>query len=167
MEAWRKELYHHGIKGQKWGIRRFQNPDGTLTPDGKKRYSSNEDSDNFAKSAGYKYKALANFKRTKEKITDEIRRNPKGVDTKRLADEHITASKITEFAFKEHSRLEDMLRQKYESLNYDFIAEAKTGEIYVRSMLKDKVGEQYVSEFYLGERIREKEAKKMKQDVVL
>ena len=32
------ELYHHGIKGQKWGIRRFQNPDGTLTPAGKKRY---------------------------------------------------------------------------------------------------------------------------------
>lgn len=32
------ELYHHGIKGQKWGIRRFQNPDGTLTPEGRKRY---------------------------------------------------------------------------------------------------------------------------------
>lgn len=33
------ELYHHGIKGQKWGIRRFQNKDGSLTTDGKKRYS--------------------------------------------------------------------------------------------------------------------------------
>lgn len=33
------ELYHWGIKGQKWGIRRFQNPDGTLTPEGRKRYS--------------------------------------------------------------------------------------------------------------------------------
>ena len=32
------ELYHHGIKGQKWGIRRFQNPDGTLTQAGRKRY---------------------------------------------------------------------------------------------------------------------------------
>lgn len=32
------ELYHHGIKGQKWGVRRFQNKDGTLTPAGKKRY---------------------------------------------------------------------------------------------------------------------------------
>ena len=29
---------HHGIKGQKWGIRRFQNPDGSLTPEGLKRY---------------------------------------------------------------------------------------------------------------------------------
>ena len=34
---WRNELYHHGIKGQKWGIRRFQNKDGTLTEAGKKR----------------------------------------------------------------------------------------------------------------------------------
>lgn len=32
------ELYHHGIKGQKWGVRRFQNKDGSLTPAGEKRY---------------------------------------------------------------------------------------------------------------------------------
>lgn len=36
------ELRHHGIKGQKWGIRRFQNKDGSLTPRGKKRYSPGE-----------------------------------------------------------------------------------------------------------------------------
>lgn len=30
-------LYHHGIKGQKWGIRRFQNKDGSLTAAGRKR----------------------------------------------------------------------------------------------------------------------------------
>lgn len=33
-------LMHHGIKGQKWGLRRFQNADGTLTLDGKRRYGS-------------------------------------------------------------------------------------------------------------------------------
>ena len=32
------ELYHHGIKGMKWGVRRFQNEDGSLTTAGKKRY---------------------------------------------------------------------------------------------------------------------------------
>lgn len=31
-------LMHHGVKGMHWGIRRYQNPDGTLTPAGKSRY---------------------------------------------------------------------------------------------------------------------------------
>lgn len=35
-------LVHHGIKGQRWGVRRYQNEDGTLTPAGKERYGSVE-----------------------------------------------------------------------------------------------------------------------------
>lgn len=38
------ELYHHGIKGMKWGVRRYQNKDGSFTKDGKNRYL--DDSDN-------------------------------------------------------------------------------------------------------------------------
>lgn len=34
-----QELKHHGIKGQKWGVRRFQNPDGSLTAEGQRRYA--------------------------------------------------------------------------------------------------------------------------------
>ena len=37
------ELYHHGIKGQKWGVRRYQNPDGSLTAAGRQRYLGNID----------------------------------------------------------------------------------------------------------------------------
>ena len=32
-------IAHHGIKGQKWGVRRFQNADGSLTKAGKERYN--------------------------------------------------------------------------------------------------------------------------------
>ncbi len=34
------ELMHHGILGMKWGVRRYQNKDGSLTPAGKKRAKS-------------------------------------------------------------------------------------------------------------------------------
>lgn len=37
------ELRHHGILGQKWGVRRFQNKDGSLTADGRKRYNKSEE----------------------------------------------------------------------------------------------------------------------------
>lgn len=39
------ELQHHGILGMKWGIRRYQNYDGTLTSAGKKRYAETNASD--------------------------------------------------------------------------------------------------------------------------
>lgn len=41
------ELYHYGKKGQKWGVRRYQNEDGSLTEAGKKRYARD------AKEKGY------------------------------------------------------------------------------------------------------------------
>lgn len=39
------ELYHHGVKGQKWGVRRYRRKDGTLTRAGRKRYSDDRHED--------------------------------------------------------------------------------------------------------------------------
>ena len=59
------ELYHHGIKGQKWGIRRFQNKDGSLTKAGLKRYS-----DSASSAASAVGKAIAKGgKKVAEKIS--------------------------------------------------------------------------------------------------
>ena len=43
------ELAHHGIKGQKWGVRRYQNSDGTLTSAGKERYGGKSSTKGFTK----------------------------------------------------------------------------------------------------------------------
>lgn len=48
------ELYHHGIKGMKWGVRRFQKKDGSLTSAGKKRYGD----DNISSKPKSKHRAM-------------------------------------------------------------------------------------------------------------
>lgn len=66
-------LYHHGIKGQKWGLRRFQNEDGSLTPAGKKRYGYLEESANKAsKFAAY---AKEEEKKYSKGLSDSQKKN--------------------------------------------------------------------------------------------
>lgn len=58
------ELYHHGIKGQKWGVRRYQNYDGSYTRAGMKRY--NESLDAFNKTDNRYKQAKASYKISKD-----------------------------------------------------------------------------------------------------
>jgi hypothetical protein len=46
-------LIHHGIKGQRWGIRRYQNADGSLTLAGKKRYTKTSHYNDWGKDADH------------------------------------------------------------------------------------------------------------------
>lgn len=57
------EIKHHGIKGQKWGVRRYQNEDGSLTAKGKQRYGTKE---NFEKQ--YPEDVKRNVKATKKTV---------------------------------------------------------------------------------------------------
>lgn len=57
------ELYHVGVKGMKWGIRRYQNKDGSLTAAGKKRYNAEMDK------IKAETKKLRNQERTEKKLS--------------------------------------------------------------------------------------------------
>lgn len=61
------ELYHWGIKDQKWGVRRFQNPDGSLTPEGRRRYGVGDASLKATDKAN-RYKAKADSYRYKASV---------------------------------------------------------------------------------------------------
>lgn len=54
------ELAHYGVKGMKWGVRRYQNKDGSLTSAGKKRQRIQEKSKDFGRIAKKGAKAVSN-----------------------------------------------------------------------------------------------------------
>lgn len=76
-----KELQHAGIKGMKWGVRRYQNKDGTLTPAGKKRYARE-----LAKLREEK-KVLENKRKTQAKM-DKLDNLKKEVDSMKSGKKH-------------------------------------------------------------------------------
>ena len=74
------ELYHHGILGMKWGVRRYQNKDGSLTPKGKKRYSEDYNESRNIKRKGIK--RMSNDDLRKVNNRDSLERTYKNNNSK-------------------------------------------------------------------------------------
>lgn len=88
------ELYHFGVKGMRWGVRRYENYDGSYTKAGLKRYKESDqeyqEMDNIykgAKKAGVNKQQLRSLKESRKAYKKQMKADYKQLKRDKLADE--------------------------------------------------------------------------------
>lgn len=129
-------LYHDGIKGMKWGVRRYQNKDGTLTEAGKRRYRKDADAGGYKKEdeQGKRYKQnkkgdIEEFDANPDKwVTDDISRTKNVVtSTKDMTKELDSLNKAVDKVSSKHSR---------ERMNLDNMTDKEMRDAINRELLE-------------------------------
>ena len=133
MEAWREELYHHGIKGQKWGVRRYQNDDGTFTEAGKERY--------FGSKKEIKREARKEFRNKKNEIYNK-KHEELNNHTKKLEKIDKTADKRTALGTKKAKIMAD-----YE--NEQKMNELDQKRLDAKREYREKIGKKRVDTIFM------------------
>lgn len=122
-------MYHWGIPGMKWGVRRFQNPDGSLTAEGKLRYRYDEKKQKFVKlSSGERAKAKWEAAKAKTKKL----KSPRDKDIKEMTNKQLEK-------YKERMKLEEealIVRNKVRELDPKPISR---GEKFANLMMEEVV----------------------------
>ena len=121
------ELFHYGVKGMKWGIRRYQNSDGTLTPEGRRKakYEYNKDNETafeLGKAATITgYAAAKSIKRTaklEDRLSKKYEKDPDGLkrSTQSLHKKYIASSMATLKLTKEYTAASKKAEEHCKSL---------------------------------------------------
>ena len=126
-------LAHHGIKGQKWGVRRFQNKDGSYTDSGKIRYRSTSI-------------ASAIARRSNEKVDKGFKRWKEGASNR---DNAIEAGRRKNQALIAYKKGEGS-RKEYRASNREYKKALRKNTTYRKGSVKQEVGKE-LSRKYLSE----------------
>ena len=132
------ELYHHGIKGQKWGVRRFQNADGSLTKAGQKRYEALEEAAN--KASKFAQYAREDRKRYSDQLSGKTKR---GNASKSDLNRWIEVTKAQEKKYTD-------LANKYKSIKISEVSKMDLKN--AKKMAKDFFTEAEYSDYFQGGR---------------
>lgn len=146
-------IEHHGIRGQRWGIRRFQNSDGTLTDEGKKRY-------NKIQSSGNVKERKETYKNRKKMTDEELQKKIRRYQLEdQLYDEVIRAQKQYPFTYQQIQTITDEMLKNTRKAEQATSSGKKLIKIFGRKKddktNKEKTIEEFVDE--LMERLEEKE----------
>lgn len=116
-----EDLMHHGIKGQKWGVRRFQNADGTWTAAGKERYGDGDNDGGSRSVAGTARRALAKvydvnerfYNKTGNKVMASMNAASKAEQIKKaeVADKAAAERKAQKIEAKESAKAEKAAKE--------------------------------------------------------
>ena len=140
-------IAHHGIKGQKWGVRRYQNQDGSYTDAGKIRYRSTSISSALAR-------------RSNEKVDKSFKKWQVGAQNRDTAIEYGKRRNQALIAYKTGSGT----RKEYKDLNRAYKQALRKNTTYRKGSVKQDVGKD-LSRKYLSEAKKlEKELRKNPND---
>lgn len=131
------ELMHWGIKGMKWGVRRYQNKDGSLTPAGRKRYAQEmaklKEEEKIAKN---KLRTQAKLNKLEEQ-RKEVEALKSGKHLPKVT-QNTSKPSVKDMSDEELRRVVNrmMLEQQYSKLRPEQVS---TGKKFVDKVMKDVV----------------------------
>lgn len=123
-------LSHYGIKGQKWGLRRFQNPDGTLTDEGKKRARKEYKEDNKeafekGKTATVLGRAATYAEKNRDRALARYDKKPTLKNREKLTDAVVTSGILKGLSTRAQKEAEDHARYLIDKYGKDAVKDIK------------------------------------------